>query len=145
MSAEATQTKIQTSLAPWLLVRGSEQAVEFYKAAFGAVEVYRMEVPGGGVASRLSVGGSQFWTSDESPEHFNFSPKTLGGPTARMILIVPDPEALFAQALKAGASQVYPVGEQFGWRVGRVVDPFGHFRGIIRALLSVCTYSGQIP
>jgi PhnB protein len=62
-----------------------------------------------------------------------------------MILTVPDPEAVFAQALKAGASQVYPVGEQFAWRVGRVVDPFGHFRGIIRALLSVCTYSGQIP
>jgi PhnB protein len=74
MSAKTTQTKIQNSLAPWLLVRGSEQAVEFYKAAFGAVEVYRMEVPGGGVVSRLSVDGNQFWTIDESPEHFNFSP-----------------------------------------------------------------------
>ncbi len=114
------------SLAPWLSVRGSARAVSFYKAAFGAIEVYRMEDPGGGVVARLSIHGAEFWLSDESPENGNFSPQTLGGATARLILVVPDPDAEFAQALAAGATEVYPVTEEHGWRLGRVVDPFGH-------------------
>ncbi len=80
----------KSSLAPWLSVRESARAVEFYKAAFGAVEVYRLEDPGGGVISRLSIGGSEFWLSDESTENGNFSPMSLGGATARMILTVAD-------------------------------------------------------
>ena len=57
------------SIAPWLSVRKSAQAVEFYKAAFGATEVFRLEDDGGGVVARLSVRGAEFWVSDESPEH----------------------------------------------------------------------------
>lgn len=114
------------SLAPWLSVRDSAQAVEFYKAAFGAVEEYRLEDPDGGVVSRLSIDGGTFWLSAESPEHGNYSPQTLGGATARMILTTADPYAVFAQALAAGAVAVSPVTEEYGWRVGRVVDPFGH-------------------
>jgi PhnB protein len=114
------------SIAPWLSVRHSAKAVEFYKASFGATEVFRLEDPGGGVVARLSVDGAEFWVSDESPEHKNFSPESLGGGSVRMILSVADPDAVFAQALKAGASQVVPVGEEHGWRVGRVVDPYGH-------------------
>ncbi|WP_435008350.1 VOC family protein [Tundrisphaera lichenicola] len=114
------------SIAPWLSVRDSDRAAEFYKSAFGAVEVYRLEIPGESVVARLSVDGSEFWVSAESPEHGNFSPETLGGGTVRMILTVPDPDAAFDRAIEAGASVVYPVAEEHGWRVGRVVDPFGH-------------------
>jgi PhnB protein len=109
-----------------LSVRNGARAVEFYTSAFSAVEVYRMEDPGGSVVSRLSIAGAEFWLADESPEHANFSPETLGGGTVRMILTVPDPDAVFAQALAAGAREVYAVEEAYGWRVGRLVDPFGH-------------------
>jgi PhnB protein len=127
MSTDAgAGTAIVYSVAPMLSVRNGARAVEFYKAAFGAVEVYRMEDPGGSVVSRLSIAGAEFWLADESPEHGNFSPETLGGSTVRIILTVPDPDAMFAQALAAGAQTVYAVEEAYGWRLGRVVDPFGH-------------------
>jgi PhnB protein len=124
------------SIAPWLSVRNSVQAVDFYKSAFGAIEVYRLEVPGGGVVSRLSVGGAEFWLSAESPEDGNVSPESLGGGSVRMILTVPDPDAVFDQALAAGASEVFPVGEAHGWRLGRVVDPFGLHWEIGRPLVA---------
>lgn len=100
--------------------------MEFYKAAFGAVEVYRIEDPDGNVVARLAVDGAEFWVGDESPEHLNFSPESLGGSTVRIILTVADPDAMFALAVKAGASQIWPVSEGHGWRVGRVADPYGH-------------------
>ena len=114
-----------TTLAPWLHVRSSAAAVEFYKSAFGAAERYRLE-GGGGVVSRLAIGNSEFWVSDESPEHGNFSPETLNGSTLRMILIVADPDSAVEQACSVGAKIVCPVSEGHGWRVGRIVDPFGH-------------------
>jgi PhnB protein len=122
------------SVAPMLSVRNGARAVEFYKAAFGAIEVYRVEDPGGSVVSRLSIEGAEFWLSDESPEHGNFSPESLGGASARMILTVPDPDAMFAKSLAAGARQIVAVGEAHGWRLGRVVDPFGHHWEIGRPL-----------
>jgi PhnB protein len=125
---------MRCSIAPWLSVRNSAKAVDFYKSAFGAAEVFRLEDPSGGVVAKLSVDGAEFWLSDESPEHANFSPESLGGGTVRMILTVADPDAAFAQALRAGASQIFPVGEDYGWRLGRVVDPFGHHLEIGRPL-----------
>lgn len=119
-------TSSRSSIAPLLSVRRGAAAVEFYKTAFGATEVYRVEDPSGAVVSRLSVGGGEFWVSDESPEHANFSPESLGGGTVRMILTVTDPDAMFAQACAAGARQITAVENAYGWRVGRVVDPFGH-------------------
>src|SRR4029077_20110535 len=113
------------SIAPWLSVRNGARAVDFYKSAFGATEVFRLDA-GGGVVARLSVDGAEFWLGDESPEHGNFSPETLGGGSVRMILTVADPDAVFSRALKAGASEVVPMREEYGWRVGRVVDPYGH-------------------
>jgi PhnB protein len=114
------------SLAPWLSVRGSARALEFYKKAFAAVETYHLDGPDNSVVARLSIDGSEFWMSDESPEHQNFSPETLKGGTVKMILVVPDPDAAFAKAIAAGAKEVSPVGEGHGWRIGRLVDPFGH-------------------
>src|SRR2546430_16268834 len=112
-----TRASIQCSVAPMLSVRHGARAVEFYKAAFGAHEVYRVEDPGGAVVSRLSVDGAEFWLSDESPEHGNFSPESLGGGSVRMILTVPDPAAMFAQALAASAPAVHAVEEADGWRL----------------------------
>ena len=120
-----TASTIATTIAPWLCVRGGARAVEFYKAAFGAVELFRMG-DGESVVARLSVEGAEFWLSDESPEHHNYSPESLGGITIRIILTVADPDAVFARAIKAGAKEVYPVTEEHDWRLGRVVDPFGH-------------------
>ncbi|MFO0896959.1 MAG: VOC family protein [Pirellulales bacterium] len=123
-----------TSLAPLLSVRRGAQAVEFYKAAFGAVEVFRVEDPSGAVVARLSVDGAEFWLADESPEHANYSPETLGGGTVRMVLTVADPDAAFNRAVAAGAMQIVAVENNYGWRLGRVVDPYGHHWEIGRPL-----------
>jgi len=109
-----------------LSVRRGAEAVEFYKSAFAADVVYRIDAPDGAVVARLSIDGAEFWVADESPEHKNFSPETLGGGTVRIVLIKDDPDDAFAKAVAAGAAVVWPVENQLGWRIGRVVDPFGH-------------------
>ncbi len=117
----------KTSIAPMLSVRRGAKAVEFYKAAFGARELFRIGDEGGGVVAQLALGESEFWVADESPEHLNFSPESLGGGSVRMVMVVNDPDAVFDQARRAGANVVSAVTDQpYGWRVGRVVDPFGH-------------------
>jgi PhnB protein len=109
-----------------LSVRSGAKAIEFYKTAFGAGELFRIDSEGGEVVARLSVGEAEFWVADESPEHFNFSPESLGGGSVRMVMTVEDPDAAFERAVAAGATVVWPVGNQYGWRLGRIVDPFGH-------------------
>ena len=116
----------KTSIAPLLSVRRGARAIEFYKAAFGAGELFRLDDETGAVIARLSVEGAEFWVADESPEHHNFSPESLGGGTVRMVMIVEDPDAAFDKAVAAGATVVWPVSNQHGWRLGRIVDPFGH-------------------
>jgi len=117
-----------TRIWPELSVRNGRAAVDFYKAALGAVEVHRV----GGtdehedVVSQLVVGEASFWVSDESPEHGNFSPETLGGSTTRLMLVVDDPPAAVDRAVAHGAREVVPVSEQQGWLYGRIEDPFGH-------------------
>jgi PhnB protein len=124
------------SIAAMLSVRNGAKAVEFYKAAFGAIEVFRVEDPDGAVVARLSVAGAELWLADESPAHGNFSPESLGGSTVRMILTVPDPDAVFSGAVAAGAREIHAVREEHGWRLGRVADPFGHHWEIGRPLTS---------
>jgi PhnB protein len=114
-----------------LSVRGWDRAVEFYKAAFSAREVY--SVPGGGVG-RYSVDGAEFWVAEESPPHLNFSPDSLGGSTARLLLIVEDPGAFCDRAVAAGAKLITPLKDEYGWRQARVMDPFGHHWEICRPL-----------
>ena len=126
MSAPQSSFQAKTSIAPMLSVRRGVKAVEFYKTAFGATEAFRMDDPSGAVVARLSVEGAEFWVADESPEHKNFSPETLNGSTARIVLVVDDPDAVFTRAVAAGATSVYPVHEDYGWRLGRLVDPYGH-------------------
>jgi PhnB protein len=117
-----------TSVLPELSVRRGRAAVEFYKAAFDAVEVYRV----GGtddheeVVSQLSVGDGSFWVSDESPPNEHFSPESLGGSTVRLLLVVDDPRAVVKRAVSLGAKEVAAVAEAHRWLLGRIEDPFGH-------------------
>jgi PhnB protein len=116
----------KTAIAPMLSVRNGARAVEFYQAALGAAVVFRIDAPDGAVVARLAVDGAEFWVADESPENQNFSPETLGGGTVRMVLVVDDPDAVFERAVAAGAKEVWAMDERYGWRLGRIVDPFGH-------------------
>ncbi|HEX4849784.1 MAG TPA: VOC family protein [Puia sp.] len=109
---------VRTSISPWLNLQDSRKAVEFYKAAFGAQETYHLDGGDDGIVSRLAVDGAEFWVSEG---------KGPGEETSiRMILTVADPDQLFDRAVKAGANIVYPVNESHGWRIGRIIDPFGH-------------------
>jgi len=126
MSTPAPYPAPKTTIAPMLSVRRGVQAVEFYQAAFAASVLFRIDAEDGAVVAQLSAGGAEFWIADESLEHLNFSPETLGGCTVRMVMVVGDPDAVFDHAVAAGAKVVQPVEEQYGWRVGRVADPFGH-------------------
>jgi PhnB protein len=115
-------------ISPELSVRRGTAAVEFYKAAFGAVEIYRV---GGtdeheAVVAQLSLGRRSFWVADESPEHKNFSPESVGGSTVRLLLIVEDPRMVCERAVELGATEVASVEESHGWLLGRIEDPFGH-------------------
>jgi PhnB protein len=109
-----------------LSVRQGAKAIAFYKAAFGAVELFRIDAPDGAVVAKLGVDGAEFWVADESPQHFNFSPESLGGGTVRMVMVVEDPDAAFAHAVQAGATPVVQVDNAYGWRLGRIADPYGH-------------------
>jgi PhnB protein len=131
VSASAASTEFRTRLTATLSVRHWAQAIDFYKAAFGASELYRVD--GGGVA-QLSVFGAEFWVAEESPPNLNFSPESLGGCSVRMLLVVEDPLAVCERAVAAGATQVAPVTDDYGWRLGRIVDPFGHHWEIARPL-----------
>jgi PhnB protein len=128
-SDPAASNQFRTRLTATLSVRNWAQAVDFYKAAFGASELYRVD--GGGVA-QLAVSGAEFWVAEESPPNLNFSPESLGGCSVRMLLIVEDPRTLCERAVAAGATQVVPVSDAHGWRIGRIVDPFGHHWEIAR-------------
>ena len=114
------------SIQPWLSVQNSKKALAFYKLAFDAKEEYHLDGDNDSVIAKLSVNGAEFWISDESPETGSYSPQTIGGSTMRIILIADDPERIFNKALQAGASEVFPIGEEHGWKLGRIVDPFGH-------------------
>jgi PhnB protein len=106
-----------TAIAPMLSVRNGAKAIKFYKSAFGAGELFRVDDETGAVVARLSVGTAEFWVADESPEHANFSPEFLGGGTVRMVMTVEDPDAAFDRAVAAGATVVWPVADQYGWRL----------------------------
>ncbi len=126
------------SILPQLSVRGGLAALDFYRAAFGAEVVYQVggtaENPS--VVAELSVDGAGFWVADESPEHANFSPESVGGSTTRMLLIVDDPPAAIERAVLAGATLVYPATQEHGWLLGRVHDPFGHHWEIGKPLVA---------
>ena len=126
------------SLLPQLSVRGGLAALDFYRAAFGAEVVYQVGGTAGNpsVVAEMSIEGAGFWVADESPEHANFSPESVGGATTKMLLIVDDPEAVIDRAVGAGASLVYPAGREHGWLLGRIQDPYGHHWEIGKPLIA---------
>jgi PhnB protein len=120
-----------TTIAPWLSVGDATAAVEFYRAAFGAVESDRLDDDEGDViVARLTIDGAEFWVQHDPGS----SPDDVDAPSVRMILSVDDPDAVFARAVAAGATEVAPVHEDHGWRVGRLADPSGHHWEIGRRL-----------
>jgi PhnB protein len=122
----------KNSLAPWLEIPDGPRALAFYKSAFDAEETYRYDNPEGGFVVRLNANGAEFWLSYEgqktNAEAANSNPNSsppLGGQNLRLIFTVQDPDAAFAKAIAAGAQQVYAVCDGHGWRIGRLIDPFG--------------------
>ena len=130
-TAQPTTAKI----APWLSVADAAKAVEYYKAAFGAVELERLEDEAGRVVvAQLTIGGADFWVQ-EDPET---DPHALGDRSpVRMILTVEDHDSVFARAVRAGATEVVPITEGHGWRVGRVADPSGHHWEVGKPLTAI--------
>jgi PhnB protein len=114
---------VKTSIASWLSVSRATKAVDYYNAAFGAVERYRLEDNEGSViVAQLAIEGADFWLQEDVDTSLEFQDRR----SVRMILTVDDPDAVFEQAIAAGATEVFAVFEDHGWRIGRVADPFGH-------------------
>jgi PhnB protein len=112
---------------PFLTVDNGQKALDFYKRAFGAKEVMRLEGPDGKLGyAEIQIGDSRITLSDEFPG-MNKSAKALGGSPVAIMLYVEDADKLFKQAVGAGAKEVQPMKDQFfGDRTGSVTDPFGH-------------------
>ena len=113
------------SIQPELWVEHAAAAVDFYQAAFGASVVHRVGA-GDDIVAQLAVGGAAFWVSSPNSDMKRFSPQAIGGATGRTLLVVDDPDVMLATAVAAGAFEASPVGYEHGWRLGRIIDPFGH-------------------
>jgi PhnB protein len=117
------------SVTPYISCKDAGAAIDFYKRAFGAQELFRMPGPGGhGVMhAEIMVGDSHVMLADEFPGAGAKSPQSLGGTTCSLFLYVKDVDATFAKAVAAGAEGAMPPADQFwGDRFGKVIDPFGH-------------------
>ena len=113
------------AIQPELWIERAGAAVAFYEAAFGATVLLRVG-EGDDIVAQLAVGDAAFWIASAAPDTGRFSPDAIGGATGRALLVVDDPDATLAQALAAGATERSAVADEHGWRLGRIVDPFGH-------------------
>ncbi len=113
---------------PYLICSGAAAAIDYYKKAFGAVELMRYPTPDGGIAhAEIRIGDSTIMLADEFPEKNARSPKTVGGTPVGIMLYVPDVDAMFRAAIAAGGKELQPLIDQFyGDRSGTLLDPFGH-------------------
>ena len=113
---------------PYLYVKGGAKALDFYKKAFGATELLRMEGPGGSIGhAEIKIGDSPIMLADESPEMGARSPESYGGSAVGLMLYVPDVDATVKRAVDAGAKLDRAVEDKFyGDRMGSIKDPFGH-------------------
>lgn len=121
-----SKPEISTTIMPFLVVKNGSKAVEFYTTGLGAVELANYKRPDGKLTAQLAIAGAEFWIGDEEIEFDNRSPETIGGSPVRIVLTVSDPDAVFARALKAGATQICPVTTEEDWKIGKLADPFGH-------------------
>ena len=113
---------------PYLIVNGAARAIDFYKQAFGAAELFRMPAPGGKVGhAEIQIGDSRLMLADEFPEMGARGPLSIGGTPVGLMLYVADCDAMFARAVSLGAKVLMPLTDQFyGDRSGTISDPFGH-------------------
>ena len=114
-----------TSIQPELWVESPRTALVFCQAAFGAIVLHRVG-DGDDIVAQLGVGDAAFWVAPPSSELKRLSPRSIGGATGRTLLEVEDPDTIVRQSVAAGATELSPVSEEHGWRLGRIVDPFGH-------------------
>ena len=117
------------TVTPHLVCKDAARAIDFYEKAFGAETVIRMDMPGGGklMHACLRFGDSAVMLADEFPDWNSLGPNTRGGTSVTLHLYVPDADAFFEKAIKAGAEVVMPLGDAFwGDRYGQLKDPFGH-------------------
>jgi PhnB protein len=114
-----------TSIEPELWIERAAAAVAFYRAAFGATVRHQVG-EGDDIVAQLAIGDAAFWVSSGGADGPRFSPQAIGGATGRTLLVVDDPDAMFGRAVAAGASPVAEMAYEHSWRLGRIVDPFGH-------------------
>lgn len=116
------------TVTPYLIVTDAARAIEFYVAAFGAVEVGRIAMPGGKIGhAEVQIGDSRVMLADEFPEWDARAPETIGGTPVSLMLYVADCDAVIARAEALGAKVTQPAQDKFyGDRNGNVTDPFGH-------------------
>jgi PhnB protein len=114
-----------TSIEPELWIDRAADAVTFYERAFGAVTLHRVG-DDDDIVVQLAIGEARFWVAAAAPDMGRFSPDRIGGRTGRTLLVVDDPDAVAVQAVSAGATEASPVSDEHGWRIGRVIDPYGH-------------------
>jgi PhnB protein len=124
-SAEAATLTGMTGIQPELWIDRAAAAVAFYQAAFGA-KVLHQAGEGDEIVAQLAIGDAAFWVSSGGADGPRFSPGAIGGTTGRTLLLVDDPDATFAQAVRAGATPASGMADEHGWRLGRIFDPFGH-------------------
>ncbi|TMQ22891.1 MAG: VOC family protein [Candidatus Rokuibacteriota bacterium] len=116
------------NVSPYLIVDGAERALEFYKKAFGATELFRHKAPDGKIGhAEIRIGDTVVMVADEFPDHGAYAPKKFGGSPVSMHVYVENVDAVAAKATAAGATAKRPVADQFyGERMGTFEDPFGH-------------------
>lgn len=114
-----------TSIQPELWVDRAASAVAYYQKAFGAFVLHRVG-EGEDVVAQLGIGDAAFWVASASADLGRLSPSAIGGATSRTLLVVDDPATTVRRAVAFGAAERASVGDEHGWRIGRVVDPFGH-------------------
>jgi PhnB protein len=124
-----------TSIQPELWVSSPRRALAFYEAAFGASVVHQVG-NADDIVAQLVVGEAAFWIASPASSMNRLDPIEIGGATGRMLLVVDEPDEIHQRAVAAGATEASPVVDEHGWRVGRVVDPFGHEWEIGRPLVS---------
>lgn len=125
MRAAALRSCSVVDIQPELWLDRAGAAVAFYEVAFGATVLHRVG-EGDDIVAQLAVGDAAFWVASAGPGSGRFSPQAIGGATSRTLLVVDDPDVVFDRAVRAGATAVAQVASEHGWRVGRIIDPFGH-------------------
>jgi len=114
------------TIKPFLTVNNGKKAVEFYIAAFGAVETKRFEMPDQKISSVMEIEKAEFYVGDEEPHCGNVSPDIQSNSPVRIILQTINADELFEKAIKFGATEICPMTTESNWRIGKLKDPFGH-------------------